>query len=239
MKIYNNFIQNCLDLLHGQHGCLLKTSEDVEPWPDAGDNNLVLRSEMAYELGGGNLPAVTGVGCTSSQALVDCDSIWLYGPDLNEIQGDTPYARLTFLRVADESLGQGNNAYTAIRKIEYARYHIKPKGYMSRISTISNREPVRISRKALEEGLSFEKVGGLFLREYHKNPKIIAALLIFITIPDFPYHELNKKIIQGDQITESLDHIFKNLKMDCTTCNLKEICDEVEGMRELHFSQNK
>ena len=33
--------------------------------------------------------------------------------------------------------------------------------------------------------------------------------------------------------------IMKNLIMDCKACNLKEVCDEVEGMKELHFAQAK
>jgi hypothetical protein len=28
------------------------------------------------------------------------------------------------------------------------------------------------------------------------------------------------------------------VNLDCDTCNLKAICDEVEGMKALHFSKN-
>jgi len=27
--------------------------------------------------------------------------------------------------------------------------------------------------------------------------------------------------------------------MDCASCHLKPVCDQVEGMRELHFSRGK
>ena len=40
-------------------------------------------------------------------------------------------------------------------------------------------------------------------------------------------------------LTKAIDHIFKNVIMDCQACSLQEICDEVEGMRELHFGQKK
>jgi hypothetical protein len=31
---------------------------------------------------------------------------------------------------------------------------------------------------------------------------------------------------------------MQNINFDCSTCNLKPICDEVEGMRELHFKNS-
>ena len=56
---------------------------------------------MAYELGGGNLPAVSGLFYTSDQSFVPQDEIWRLGPDLSEIEGDVPYARLTLIRVPE------------------------------------------------------------------------------------------------------------------------------------------
>ena len=238
MKLYDEFIKSSLALLEGQPGRRLSVPRASESWPDAGNNNLILRSEMAYELGGGNLPAVSGIGFTSSDSLVGDNELWLYGPDLPELQKDSPYARITLLRVVEEGLGEEDAAvYAAIRKIEHTRYHINPVGYMTRISVTSEREPVRVSRKALKEGLDFAKVGGLFLSGYQQYEKVIAAKLIFISLPDFPYDELEKQARQAEKITMALDHILGNLKMDCSTCNLKPICDEVEGIRELHFSK--
>ena len=33
----------------------------------------------------------------------------------------------------------------------------------------------------------------------------------------------------------TLSHIMEGLPTDCSICSLKGICDEVEGMKELHF----
>ena len=37
----------------------------------------------------------------------------------------------------------------------------------------------------------------------------------------------------------SLSKILEGMPTDCGSCNLKAICDEVEGMRELHFGKEK
>lgn len=38
-------------------------------------------------------------------------------------------------------------------------------------------------------------------------------------------------------ITMTLSKILEGMPTDCGACNLKPICDEVEGMKELHFGK--
>lgn len=208
-------------------------------WEDAGNSNLILRSDMAYELGGStmSLPALGGTAVTDDATLVPKDEILLVGQDLPEIKQDVPYARIAIARVNSQEMGEGNALYNAIRKIEYVRYHVSPKGFMMRVSPLHERESVRVSKEALAEGLDFEKVGNLMLESFHKNSKVEAVKLIFITDKDFPYNELKNEIRQAEKITKTIDHILKNVMSDCKTCSLQEICDEVEGLRELHFQQ--
>lgn len=244
MKIYDDVIRNSLSILEGREGRLLEVASQKHDWPDAGNYNLILKKEMVYELGGGNLPAITGTFCSSSKELVGRDEIWLYGPDLDEIQKDSSYARISILLIKDKDLSIGGSLkedklYKMVQNMDHIRYHINPKGYMTRVSTIKGREPVRISKKALKDGLNFTKVGKLYLEGYKKNPKVLAVKILFITLPDFPYRELKKQVGLSEKITEALGHILKNINMDCSTCNFQDICDEVEGMRELHFADSK
>lgn len=234
MKLYDDTVKDWLRLLESAQGKKLDISK-VKDWQDIGNVNMILRSDMAYELGGGQFPALSGMTLTANPDFVPGDEVLLYGKDLSEITEDTPYARLAILRVKEDSLGEGNTLYNAIRKMEYTKYHLNPEGFMMRISAANDREMVRIGKKALEKGLGFGQVGKLFLQSYHQNPKIEAVKLVFITLPDFPYTELEAYIKKSEEITKAIDHILKNLSMDCNACNLKEICDEVEGMKELHF----
>ena len=68
-----------------------------------------------------------------------------------------------------------------------------------------------------------------------KNPKVKAVKTYFITEESFDFAALRKDVIQAEAITKTIDHVFKDMSTDCNTCNLKPVCDEVEGMRELHF----
>ena len=65
------------------------------------------------------------------------DEILLWGPDLRELRGDTPYARIALLRVGDIESDDGDDtvAYNAIKDMEFVRYHVFPRGYMLRFSS--------------------------------------------------------------------------------------------------------
>lgn len=237
MKIYNNFIKDCFQMLESYKGTLIDTLAGQDRWTDVGNYNFIFQNDMAYELGGDEMPAVSGIGFTSDKELVGEDEIWLYGEDLKDIKENTPYARLTFIRVEEGSLGADDKAYSAINKIEHTRYKINPKGYMMRISVINSREPVRVGKNELKEGLNFAKVGRLFLNGYHSDKRVKAVKIIFITLKNFPYEDLMVQVKKSDGITKALDHIYRNIKMDCSACNLKDICNEVDELREMHFNQ--
>ena len=140
------------------------------------------------------------------------------------------------MRVAPDTLGEGNALYNAIKQMEFVRYHVSPEGFMTRVSLINGTESARVSKKALAKGLTFTQVGNLMLRQFHKNARIVSIKLIFITDPCFPFSALKEAVRETEEITKAIDHILKNGMTDCDSCSLQKICEEVEGMKELHFS---
>ena len=107
---------------------------------------------------------------------------------------------------------------------------------MTRVSLINGTESARVSKQALEKGLTFTKVGNLMLQQFHKNARIVSVKLIFITDPCFPFPALKEAVRETEEITRAIDHILKNGMTDCDSCSLQKVCEEVEGMKELHFS---
>lgn len=247
MTVYDGIIKECEELLKQFSGKLLLT-EHSESWPREQSQKMIMRDETVCELGGGMMPASSGIAFTSGNITdgqmmsVDgeskADEIWLYGPDIPELTGNVPYARLTVLDVDDSGWEDNTKAYEAMRRIDYTRYHIYPKGYMMRVSMAESREPVRVSAQAVAEGLNFAVVGRMLADAYRGHPEVRKVKIIFITDPNFPYELMTRKVEKMEKITRSLDKIFDNLIMDCHSCTLKPICDEVEGMRQLHIKQD-
>lgn len=236
MELYNALIRAVRAQLTGTPRRWDYSADDA--WADNGESELVMLRDAAFELGGSGNPSANFTCVTSDEALVPRDEILLYGKDLPQLSGDVSFARLVFLQV-DEVLGEDDEAtFQAIRDMEFVKYHVFPKGYMVRISSESNREQVRLSRDALRGGVSFRGIGARYIAAYHKNPHVRRVQVVFLTDQSAVavLSQLAKKV---DDVTKTLTHILEGLPTDCGSCSLKPICDEVEGMREMHFGKAK
>lgn len=236
MKLYDPIISDILSLC--QHASARNLPIGPVDWPDLGKDNLIFRQDMAYELGGSGdrYFALGATAVTDDPALVAEDEIVLIGKDLPEMTADTSYARIALVRVAPDTLGEGNALYNAIKQMEFVRYHVSPEGFMTRVSLINGTESTRVSKKALEKGLTFTQVGNRMLGQFHKNARIDSVKLIFITDPCFPFSAQKEAVREIEEITRAIDHILKNGMTDCDSCSLQKVCEEVEGMKELHFN---
>ena len=165
---------------------------------------------------------------------MDRDRVLLYGPDLREIRGDVDFARIVLLRVGvlDDDNEQ---VYRILKDIEFAKYHVYPEGYMVRMSPENYREQIRVSRKAIKKGISFRSIGASYIKAYKKDINVLNATVIFLTAPGFDYQRMKELAKKSNEATNTLATILEGLPTDCSVCALKGICDEVEGMKELHF----
>ena len=240
MELYNSIIEK-VDGLLGSTAPKKYAYNPARTWEDAGGNQLIMMKESAYELGGDNKPAVN-YACISSGDYVTEDEIWVYGKDLNQINGSVPFARIVLVKVAGLQ-GEGEEdtepLFRAIQDIDFVKYHVYPKGYMIRSSSDSFREQVRVSKEAVRKGINFEQVGNSYIKEYKKNPNVLAVRVIFATVDDADYAEMRKDAKKVRDITKTLSKILEGMATDCHSCSLKEICDEVEGLKELHFGKEK
>ena len=233
MELYNSLINDTRAQLEGLSAKVWDYSP-ADCWTDVGSSELVLQRDSAYEMGAMGKGSANYVLFTSSSELVNKDQVILYGPDMGQIKGDCDFARIVLLRVGvldddDEAV------YRTLKDIEFAKYHVYPEGYMVRMSPESSREQIRVSKKALAKGISFRSVGASYVAEYKKDANVLNATMIFITDPKADYASLQAAAKKASAVTGTLTHILEGLPTDCSICALKDICDEVEGMKELHF----
>ena len=85
------------------------------------------------------------------------------------------------------------------------------------------------------KGVSFKRIGMSYIKEYRKNPNVLAAKVIFVTEKGMDYAAMQKEAKKANGVTGTLTHILEGLPTDCSVCALKDVCEEVEGMKELHF----
>lgn len=233
MDLYHDIMRQAEQLLGKPDRCW--GYDEAACLEDSGRGELVLQKQTAYELGGSGLPAAFCQCVTTTAGIVNGSSIELYGPDLDEISSDSPYARISLLLLSSIS-SDDDEAFRTIQDLEFVKYHIFPRGFMMRISSFDRREQVRVSRAALHAGISFRRVGCNFIQGFLEHPEVFGVRQIFVTNPQ-KVTALLPLAEKSAELTRALNHIFDDLPTSCSSCNLKSLCDEVEGMRELHFKR--
>ena len=194
-------------------------------WNENDYSQVILQRDTAYELDG------TGFNMVTSMPVID--ETVVIGDDLQQIRKNRSFARICIVQLEDNDDEQ--KLYNLIRKVDYVKYHFFPEGYMIRTSSRAHKEAVRVSKSAISKGISFERLGNQLIKRYKENPSVKGVKVIFITDLSLDYKSIESMAQKNNSITETLNHIINSVNFDCDTCNLKAICDEVEGMKELHF----
>ena len=160
------------------------------------------------------------------------DTILVIVKDIPEIKSDCCFGKIVFLEIKD--IGEKQSAFDKIKELERLKYSFCPEEFMTRASAFNMREQIRVSKKAVKNGVTFSDYGSSLIKAYLEFPVVKSVQIIFIT--DFDrFNELGMICDKVRQTTDALNHILDNVLLDCNTCNLKSICDEVEGMKELHM----
>lgn len=228
MEFFDSLIKEALEITQGLSE--IEYNYNAEScWQDVGFNEVILQRDTAFEL--------DGVGFNLFTSANVRDGVTVIGDELQRIKSNRRFARVTIVQLSD--CDDEQEAYKLIKKADYVKYHYFPEGYMIRTTSRTLKESVRVAKSALKNGISFEKAGNLLIKKYKENPKIKGVKVIFITNENADLKSLEDLAKKGSAITEALNHIMNNVNFDCDTCNLKPVCDEVEGMKELHFRNSK
>ena len=251
MKLYDNLIENTLAVLSGAAnsgdavsgaGSVGATStfayDEARAWKCLENSEFIMQRDACIELGGSGKPSVNYTLVTTS-GIADKDEILVYGKDISQVPAAEAFARIVILETDD--LGEDTDkekAFQAIRNLEFVRYHVFPEGYMVRVSSQSNQEQVRISTRAKKQGISFESVGSAYIKKYKEVPCVKHVKMIFVT-DEALVSALRPNADKVDAITRTLTSILDGMPTDCGHCSMKSVCDEVEGMKELHLGKKR
>ena len=232
MKLYDAIIHETMEAAGGAKRF---PAASLAPWPATESSELIMQRQAAFELGGSGLPSANYTLVTTDPAYAG-DEVLVLGPDLTDIKADTAFARIVVLET--EEISEDDAGHDMIRQMEFVRYHVFPKGYMVRVSSTSFEEQVRVSRDAVKQGIRFARVGKAYIERYKKVPGVKSVKILFLT-DRAAVERLKPNAKKADDITKTLSHILDGLPTDCGHCQLKAVCDEVEGMREMHLGKKK
>lgn len=232
MDLYNSLINQIKNLLPENEG---KRFSYRKSTLKKGDKNQILfLNESAFELGGSQTHCLSTMAVSSSIEFEN--SVLLFGKDLYQLKQDNEFGKIVLAQIDDID---EEAAFDTVKNIELVRYNYCPEGFMTRASALSMREQLRISKNTVKNKVSFADYGNALIEKYLKNSVVKSVQIIFITDFNGKFDELYMLADKIKSTTSALNHILDNVMFDYSTCNLKEICDEVEGMKELHFKKSK
>lgn len=235
MKVHDVYINQILENLsmrHVKECTLLGTSN----WNIQKTSDFIMDKEVGVELGATGSSSVSINLCSSTIDIED--KILLIGNEIDQLKGKHPhFARVTIVQIKDQ--GDDNSNYKNIKAIDRAKFGINLEGTMLRASSSENRECVRISKKAKADGMNFSVLGSAFINKLKQLDFVVNAQIFYIVgdealvsfVMEYP-----EKIFKS---VDAMNHMFEDIELDCASCAIKEVCDEVEGMRETHRQNSK
>lgn len=189
-------------------------------------NQFIFENDKAYELGANPFCGVALNLLTDEDIN---DEIYLIGEDLDKINSNKNYARIVIASIDKSLIDKGNNLFNNIHKFDYVKFHFALKGIMVRESPFKHKETLLVSKSSLKDNqLNFSILGSYMINKYKSLPFVKNVKIIFVNDDVYKYDEINLIRDKCENITKALDHITKNIKMDCHTCSLQTLCNEVE-----------
>lgn len=226
-KDINNHISKVYDVIEGSNWNKLKSSD------------LILKGDTAIELGHPSTKSTSYIMWTNMENMVSNNKITVIGPDLDEIKDDTMhYAKITLVKMKEYD---DDKAYEMFQEMEKLRLNINLEGYMIRSASQKTREWCRVSKNALKKGFSFQILGSELIKSYKEKDFIEDVEIIFVVGEKTLIDSLSKTGEKVTQTIKALNTIFDDIEYDCDACNFSGICDEIDGIKEIHGkkTQNK
>ena len=207
-------------------------------WPIPSSDPMLFKSDTAFELGSDRHSGISSLFVTGTKGLIPNDPLMLVGSPIASMHQNGPYAKMVFVEVDEKKLGDTKEAlFQNLRRVDAIRYRVRAEGVMVRISPLEKKETLRIGKEALKKGFDFDSYGALLLDAYRQMPLIQKISVVFITDPSFPFDDLRFISNQVDERTKALDHLLRDVKMDCHVCKLQPVCKDVEEAMKTDFAK--
>jgi CO dehydrogenase/acetyl-CoA synthase beta subunit len=200
-------------------------------WPSEKNRNLVLGQDTAVELGNPKDTSTSFLLWVNDPEKVKNGRITVVGPDLPQLNGQqVPFGKVV---IVDASDFDEENSYDRFREMELLRYDIHLKGYMMRGVSQQQREWSRVSKAAINNGFSFQHLGGALIDQFSQMPYVRSVETIFITSSKEDVLEMQKTSNSIGHLISAMNKMAEEMSFDCDECEYSEVCGDVEELRSM------
>lgn len=233
MQIHDEYTKQIQELLSNKGDSLDITNTS---WKMLEKSDYLLDSETYIELGSVNDDSLSFTVCSTTIDFED--KIVLIGKDIKKLKGKVSnFSKVVFVNIKGED--NQNEMYKNIREVERIKHSLNYEGTMLRASSLESRECFRISKSAYKNKLNFSILGSELIKKFKEYDFIKSVQVYYIVDDKETISTLSQYPKKINLLTQALNHIFDDIVLDCESCAIKEICDEVDGMRDSHKQMYK
>lgn len=203
-------------------------------WPFSKTRNLVLGQDTAIELGNPKDASTACLLWVNDPGKVNNGRITVVGPDIPQLQKQ----HISFGKVVIVGGKDFNeeNSYDRYREMEHLRYDINLEGYMMRGVSQYQREWSRISKTAVNNGFSFQMLGGALIDKFSELQYVRAVETIFITSGKDDVLAMKDISDNVTKIIGAMNKMAEEMSFDCDSCEYTDVCSDVEELRSMRRS---
>ena len=250
MKLFDKYVKEAAALLQpylNEYGQAVEA--DGACWPLASRNAFIMERDTAVELGGYPKESVNLIVSSSSELPFDLEEftqILDFAHAMRDENGRSAcmdcaethqsFGKIVFLQTEELT---DDKVYDFQQAVQLADLRLYLEHVMSRTSSRQYQMNLRIGRKAAEEGLGLDAMVRTMRQHFLQIPGVKDAAVILLAGDSPLYKDLLPIAEKVKDVTAALNTMFEGIDMDCGSCSLNEICDEVEGLREMHRNRRK
>lgn len=234
MNLFHHLIDDirAFETSHRDKGPIRELPVHAAPqWPTAGPRDIVLLPDLALEMGHPEDASLTCLLWTDESGIVASDRISLIGPDIPETNGPRlPFGKIVLVRTTacDEDM-----LHERYKAMDLARFNLSLKGYMLRAASQYMREWSRISREAVEKGISLSILGSALIRELKSLGFVLAVEILFITRSNEDVSALKPVCEKADRLIRAMNKMIVEMETDCGSCDFQDVCSDAAEMQAL------
>ncbi|WP_026393831.1 hypothetical protein [Acetobacterium malicum] len=202
-------------------------------WPVAEKNPFLMERDTALELGGYPKESLNLTLSSTNFDFGNQSGVYLIGdPELRKGKNNhLSFGKIVLIKNKDV---EKDDIYNYLKSVEFADIRQHFSDIMVRMSSQKLFTNLRIGKKAMKKGFTIEKLGWAMYRCFLAQPQIEQVKIIMI-VGDSPlYKKLLPVAEKIKDATSALNTMFDGMDLDCQSCKLSEICDEVEGLKKMH-----
>ncbi len=227
MNIFDGYIQETLNILKEYETLPLEKQGALLGLVNR--TTFLMDKDTAVELGGYPKESVNLIVGTSDMEIED--GVFIVGDASLDNKTHISFGKVVLIQTEDFP---EEEIYDFTQETLMKDTSLRFEGVMLRTSPKHYYTNLKVSKKAVANGFTLWKMGETVQAEFLRIPKVKKVKVVLIAGDSPLYKQLLPIAESVKEVTVTLNHIFDGIDMDCGSCAWSALCDEVEGLRELH-----